>query len=78
MTVVELKKILIEQIAEIDDEVFLSSLKAILDSKLDSRQLTLSEELRLEIMESKKQIGQGLFVEQSELDNQFARWLEEK
>lgn len=71
MTAIELKKLLIHRIAEINDISFLNALKTILDSKTQSHTLTLTAEQRYEIIESKKEIEQGLFIEQIELDKEF-------
>lgn len=71
MTAIELKKLLIHRIAEINDVSFLNALKTILDSKTQSHTLTLTAEQRYEIIESKKEIEQGLFIEQIELDKEF-------
>ena len=78
MTAIELKKVLIHRIAEIDDESFLNAIKTILDSKAHSRIFPLTQEQRDEINESKKQIEQGLFLEQAELDKEFNKWLNVK
>lgn len=75
MTAIELKKLLIHRIAEINDESFLRALKTILDTKSGTQVLTLTEELRNEIIESKKQIEEGNFIEQSEMDVKFTQWL---
>jgi hypothetical protein len=78
MTTLELKKILIHRIAEINDEPFLTAIKTILDSKSQSQILNLTQIQRSEINESKKQIELGLFTEQSELDKEFNKWLSAK
>ncbi len=78
MTTIELKKQLINRIAEIDDESFLQAIKTILDSKTQSRVLTLTEAQRWEINESKKQIEKGEFIEQSDLDQKFNQWQSSK
>lgn len=78
MTAIELKKHLIHRIAEINDETFLKAIKTILDSKSQSQTLNLTQEQRSEIIESKKQIEQGLFMVQSELDKEFNKWLSAK
>lgn len=78
MTVIELKKILIHRIAEIEDESFLNAIKTILDSKTQSQIITLTEDQKAEIAESKKQIAQRLFIEQDELDKEFEKWLNVK
>lgn len=75
MSAIELKKLLIHRIAEIDDVSFLKALKTILDSKTKSKIISLTQEQRHEINESKKEIEQGLFIEQIELDKEFDKWL---
>ena len=75
MSAIELKKLLIHRIAEIDDVSFLKALKTILDSKTESKILSLTSEQRFEINESMKEIKQGLFIDQVELDKEFDKWL---
>ena len=75
MTTIELKNILIHKIAEIEDVSFLKAIKTILDSKADKEILSLTNEQRTEIMESKKEIEQGLFIEHDELDKEIKEWL---
>ena len=78
MTAIELKKLLIHRIAEINDVSFLNALKTILDSKTQTHTLTLTAEQRYEIIESKKEIEKGLFIEQIELDKEFNKWVSAK
>lgn len=75
MTAIELKKLLIHRIAEINDVSFLNAIKTILDTKSQSQRITLTSEQRYEIQESRKEIEQGLFIEQVELDKEFNKWL---
>ena len=75
MSAIELKKLLIHRIAEIDDVSFLKALKTILETKAKSKIISLTQEQREEITESKKEIDQGLFIEQIELDKEFDKWL---
>lgn len=76
MTTIALKKLLINRIAEINDVSFLKALKTILDTKTQT--LSLTSQQRIEIIESRKEIESGLFVEQSELDKEFDKWLSVK
>jgi hypothetical protein len=78
MTTIALKKLLINRIAEIDDVSFLNAIKTILDTKAQTQTLSLTPEQRFEILESKKEIESGLFVEQVELDKEFNKWLNRK
>ncbi len=78
MTTVQLKKILINRINEIDDVAFLNEIKSILDSKYREQVLKLTLEQRTEIIKSKKEIEKGCFIEQSELDKEIAKWANAK
>jgi hypothetical protein len=78
MTTIELKNLLIHRIFEISDNSFLEAIKIILDSKSESIILPLSVEQRDEIRASKKEIGQGLFVENAALENEIDGWLNTK
>ena len=75
MTSIELKKLLVHRIAEINDESFLIAIKTILDSKIQAHTLTLTSQQRKEILESKKEFEKGIFIEQVDLDNDFEKWL---
>ena len=78
MTTIALKKLLIKRIAEINDVSFLNAIKTILDTKTQTQTLSLTPEQRNEIIESRKEIESGLFVEQAELDKELSKWLSEK
>jgi hypothetical protein len=78
MTAIELKKTLIQRIAEINDVSFLNAIKTILDSKTQTKTFTLTAEQRFEITESKKDIGKKKFIEQDVLDKEFNKWLSAK
>jgi len=75
MTTIELKKVLIQRIAEINDVSFLKALKTILESKTETEVLSLTSEQRDEIIESKKEIEQGFYLEQELLDKKVSKWL---
>lgn len=75
MTAIELKKLLINRIVEINDVSFLNAIKTILDTKTQSQTISLTSEQLFEINESKSEIELGLFIEQIELDKEFNKWL---
>ena len=77
MTTIQLKKQLIDKISAIDDVSFLKAIKTILDTKTNSQTLKLTFEQKSEIIESQKQIAEGLVVEQSEIDKKVNEWLSE-
>ena len=74
MTTLELKKLLMHRISEINDISFLKAIKTILESKTETEVLLLSPDQRNEIMESKREIEKGLFIEQDNLDKEISRW----
>jgi hypothetical protein len=75
MTVIELKTLLIHKISEINDISFLKALKTILDSKTDTEVIKLTQEQLDEIIASKKEIEQGLSIENSILEKEVKLWL---
>jgi hypothetical protein len=75
MTAIQLKKSLMHQIADIEDVSFLKALKTIIETKTKSDILYLTNEQRAEIIESKKQVENGLFTKQEDLQQEFEKWL---
>jgi len=75
MTTIELKKVLIHRITEINDISFLKALKTILEAKTETEVISLTAEQRNEIIASKKEIEQGLSIEQELLDKKVSKWL---
>lgn len=78
MNAIELKSLLIHRISEISDISFLEAIKTILDSKSESTTLPLTIEQRDEILASKKEIEQGLFIENTALEKEIDGWLNAK
>ena len=76
MTMMELKSILVHRISEINDVRFLEAIKTILDEKPEDSILELTEDQKKEIAESKKQIQEGLFIKESDLDSEIQGWLD--
>ncbi len=78
MTTIELKSALIHKISVINDISFLKAIERIVDSKIDNKILHLSTREKDEIIESKKEIQQGLFIEHDALDNELREWFKEE
>ena len=78
MTMIELKSILVHRISEINDVRFLKAIKTILDEKAEDSALELTDDQKKEIAESKKEILQGLFIDENELDRDIQGWLNAK
>lgn len=74
----ELKSILVHRISEINDVRFLEAIKTILDEKAEDSALELTDDQKKEIAESKKEILQGLFIDEDELDRDIQGWLNAK
>jgi hypothetical protein len=75
MTAIELKTLLIHRITEINDVSFLKALKTILDSKTETGVIQLTPDQLDDIISSKKEIENGLFIEHGQLDKEVMRWL---
>ena len=78
MTTLQLKKLLTHQISEINDEVFLNALKTIIDLKRKSTVLELSAKQKEEVYQSQLEIKNGLYVAESDLNEEFESWKKEK
>ena len=75
MTAIQLKTLLIHRISEINDVTFLKALKTILDSKTESGVIQLTQEQLDDIVASKKEIEQGLFIENNAFEKEVKQWL---
>jgi uncharacterized protein YqgQ len=75
MTTSELRTLLIHRISEINDISFLKALKKILDTKTESGIIQLTPDQLDDIITSKKEIQQGMFLENSVLDREVRQWL---
>jgi uncharacterized protein YqgQ len=75
MTIFELRTLLIRRISEINDISFLKALKKILDTKTESGIIQLTPDQLDDIITSKKEIQQGMFLENSVLDREVRQWL---
>ena len=78
MTTIELKKVLIHRINEINDVSFLTAIKTMLDSKSGAKVIALTEEQRTELIESRKEVKQGHYIEHELLDEKVSEWLNTK
>jgi hypothetical protein len=75
MTAIELKTLIIHRITEINDVSFLKALKTILDSKTEAGVIQLTQEQLDDIVASKEEIEQGLFIDNNLLDKEVRQWL---
>ena len=68
---------MIRRISQIEDIPFLKAINTILDSKTTNETLILSDAQRDEIIVSKKEIEQGLFVEHIEFNKEITLWIKD-
>jgi predicted transcriptional regulator len=78
MTTVELKNILIHQIAGIDDKSFLAAIKKIIDTKSGSTIYKTTPEQRKRIQEGREQIAKGEFYSNDQVEMEIDAWLKEE
>jgi hypothetical protein len=75
MSTTALKKMLIQRISEINDKSFLEAIRKILDTKADAKTFYLTPEIIEQIKESKKEIENGLSIENDSLERESEEWL---
>jgi hypothetical protein len=75
MTAIQLKTLLIHRISEINDVSFLKALKTILDTKTETGVIQLTQEQLDDIIASKKEIEQGLYIENNAFEKEVKQWL---
>lgn len=86
MNTIELKNMLISKISEIDDEVFLSAINTILDSKSESvnhnqgaqKIIILTEQQKKEIQNSQKEYLEGKYFDNDSVNEEMEKWLREE
>jgi len=87
MSTIELKNLLIAKISEIDDEVFLSAINTILDSKSKSIEnsnpdfqkiIILTNQQKKEIQNSQNEYLKGNYIENDVLNEEMEKWLQEE
>ena len=78
MTTIELKKSIIQRIAEIEDSEFLKAIKTIIDSNQSDAVFKVTEPMKKDIETGRKQIREGNYTTQEGLEKEIVSWLKEK
>ena len=78
MTTLDIKSKIIEQILQIDDTGFLKAIKTIIESKIESSAIHLTEYQKQRIAQSREQIRNGQFTDNDTLNKRVEKWLSEK
>ena len=77
MTTIELKKSIILRIAEIEDSEFLKAIKTIIDSNQSDAVFKVSEPMKKDIEKGRKQIREGKYTTQEDLEKEINAWQKE-
>ncbi|NPD47032.1 MULTISPECIES: hypothetical protein [unclassified Lentimicrobium] len=77
MNTIDLKNILIHQIAGIDDKSFLAAIKNIIDLKTDSTLYLTNVEQEYKIEQGLKELNIGNYITNEQLEKDVDQWLEE-
>ena len=78
MTTFELKSILYQKIAEIDDKSFLSAINTMIETKSQSTIFKTSPEQKKKIEQGINDIKEGKFFSDEEVQKEVNKWLKEK
>ena len=78
MTTVELKNILIQKIAGINDKSFLSAIKTIIETKSELTIYKTTKAQQEKIMQGRAQISQGKYFTQEQVEEEVKQWVKEK
>lgn len=74
MDTVELKKILISKISEIDDNAFLEALHTILDSKSSNIEKTDYKQYNFDLLKAEEDIENGRLYSHNQIKEKVALW----
>ena len=78
MTTLSLKNKIIEQIIQIDDKTFLKAIETIIETKVESSTVHLTDFQKQRIEQSRAQIRNGQFTDNDTLNMKVEKWLSEK
>lgn len=77
MQVIELRNIITHRISEINDISFLKAIKKILDTKSETKIISLNDLLKKEIETSQKEVKAGMYISGDKLNDEVKEWLQE-
>lgn len=78
MTTFELKSILYQKIAEIDDKSFLSAINTMIETKSNTTIFKTTHEQKKKIEHGINDIKEGRFFTDEEVQKEVDKWLKEK
>ena len=78
MSTIELREMIINQLAHINDISFLKAIKTLVDSKAESEVYKLSNYQKERIKMSREQLLKGQTISHEKLQKEIDQWLESK
>lgn len=78
MSTIELRELIINQLAHINDTSFLKAIKALVDSKAEEEVYKLSDYQKKRIRMSREQLVKEQTISNDELQKEIDKWLESK
>jgi len=78
MSTIELREMIINQLAHINDMSFLKAIKTLVDSKAESEVYKLSDYQKERIKMSREQLLKGQTISHEKLQKEIDQWLESK
>jgi hypothetical protein len=78
MSTIELREMIINRLALINDTSFLKAIKTLVDSKAEAEVYKLSDFQKDRIQKSREQIIKGQTISHDELQKEIDLWLESK
>jgi len=78
MSTIELREMIINQLAHINDMSFLKAIKTLVDSKAESEVYKLTDYQKERIKMSREQLLKGQTISHEKLQKEIDQWLESK
>ncbi len=78
MSTIELREMIINQLAHINDTSFLKAIKTLVDSKAEAEVYKLSDYQKERIHLSREQLIKGQTISHNEIQKEIDEWLESK
>ncbi len=75
MSTMELRELIIGQLAQINDVSFLKAIKTLVDSKANEKVYKLSDFQKERIVEGREQLLKGQTISHEELQKEIDQWL---
>ena len=78
MTAIDIKNHIIQKLNQINDISFLNAVKTIIDSKSENEIFYINKELEQILINRKRKIDKGEFINSEDVFKESEKWLDEK